>query len=353
MQEIDYLIVTENATRGQEIYTDQRKTMLEELGYSVRIIQFDTPKVRISLDMLRIAYIFRKNLEKYLRTVKPRIIEFYCPATIILQDNKLLKNYKIIASFDVPFGVNILNFGSKILHNLEKQKFCDADLIFSLTKYGADHLQHKYMILDKVVHLPYVLHPEELNANIISDGGYAVSYCPAGRENKKGLDILIEAWNYLGTERKLIIMGTDEKKAIKYLHKKNVALPGNVEFIPSLPREKILTLLSSSSFFISASRFEEFGQIIIEVLSLGKPVVSTPTKGPKEFLYELDKKLISPTFAPSDLAGSIKYCEENLNNENLKKAIVSFIKNYDYESIKNKLNKEITVLLTGDSVDNR
>lgn len=353
MEEIDYMIVAENATRGQEIYTNQRKTMLEELGYSARIIQFDCPRIRITLDMLRIAYIYKKNLEKYLKTVRPQIIEFYCPATLILQNNKLLENYKIIASFDLPFAGNFSHFGSSILHNLENRKFCDADLIFSLTRYGSALLRDKYVIKTKIVHLPYVLHPKELNANTIIDSGYSVSYCPANREYRKGLDILIKAWDSLGTEKKLIIFGVDKKTALRYLNKKGIALPENIEFIFFLPRDEILKIFSSCSYFISASRFEEFGQIIIEALSLGKPVISTPTIGPKEFLCEIDEKLISPTFSHSDLARTIKYCEENLSKESFRTSIQRFIKNYDYELVKNRLKEEVTSLLIGDGNNNQ
>lgn len=352
MQDIDYLIVAENATKGQEIYTNQRKDMLEELGYSTRIIKFDCPKMRITLDMLRIAYIYRKNLEKYLKTIRPQIIEFYCPATLILQDSRLLEDFKIIASFDLPFGINTLNFGSNILHSLERKKFNNADLIVSLTKYAEDFLVSEYKVKRQIVHLPYVLSPKEQSGISAFDGDFAVSYCPKSRLDRKGLDILIKAWNEVNTSKKIIIIGTDEKTASEYLVKKGIMLPENVEFISVLPRRDLLSLLSSCSFFISSSRFEEFGQIIIEVLSLGRPVISTPTIGPSELLCKIDKKLISPTFSPSDLAGTIKYLEENLSDTFLQEGISQFKEIYNYDQVKNKLNKEITALLAGEGYSN-
>lgn len=345
MQNIDYLIVAENATQGQNVYTNQRKVMLEELGYSAKIIQFNSPRMRITLDLLRIGYIYKKNLEKYLKTSRPQIIEFYCPATLILQDNKLLKNFKIIASFDLPFGLNISHFGSNVLHRLERQKFSNADIIFSLTKYGGDFLRSKYMITRKIIQLPYVLNPEELKKMKISDGDFVISYCPKNRFDRKGLDILIKAWNKINIEKKLIVLGTDKNSAIKYLSEKGIVQPKNIEFIPFLPRDEYLSLLSSCSFFISSSRFEEFGQIMIEALSFGKPVISTPTIGPSELLYEFDKKLISPTFSPSELARTIQYLEESFSDFDIKKGFNRFMKNYNYDSVKNRLNEEVAVLL--------
>jgi len=345
MQDIDYLIVAENATLGQEVYTNHRKVMLEELGYSAKIIKFESPKIRITLDFLRVAYIYKKNLEKYLKTTRPKIIEFYCPATLIFQDYKLLNNYKIIASFDLPFGVNMSHFGSNLLHRLERRKFSNADIIFSLTKYGGDFLISKYRIKRKIVHMPYVLNPEELKMTHVSDADFAVSYCPRNRFDRKGLDILINAWNSLKTRKKLIVIGTDKKSAIGYLQRKGIELPENIEFISLLPREEFLSLLSSCSFYISSSRFEEFGQIIIEALSFGKPVISTPTFGPSELLNDIDKELISPSFLPSDLAKTIEHLKKNPSDENIKKGLSRFMKTYNYESVKNRLNEEIAALL--------
>ncbi len=347
MQNIDYLIVAENATLGQKIYTDQRKVMLEDLGYSVKIVSFSGPKMRITLDMLRIAYNYKKNLEKNLETLKPQIIEFYCPATLILQDKQLLKNYKTIASFDLPFGVNTLNFGSSILHRLERQKFLEADLIFSLTKYGMNFLRSKYQINRKMVYLPYVLDPKEQEGVKVYNGDFALSYCPEERLERKGFDILMGSWNIINSGKKLIVMGINRERANKYLLKKGIVLPENVEFIHFLPREEFLSLISSCSFFISSSRFEEFGQIIIEALSFGKPVITTPTLGPSELLGEIDKKLICPTFSPIDLARTIEYLEENSSSMYLEKIRDKFMKNNNYHSVKNRLNEEITALLAG------
>lgn len=62
MEKIDYLIVTENATLGQKMYTNQRKEMLEDLGYAAKIVCFTSPSIKITLDFLRIAYIYKKIL---------------------------------------------------------------------------------------------------------------------------------------------------------------------------------------------------------------------------------------------------------------------------------------------------
>lgn len=342
MEKIDYLIVTENATLGQKMYTNQRKEMLEDLGYAAKIVCFTSPSIKITLDFLRIAYIYKKNLEKYLNRVKPEIVEFYCPSTLILQNKKLIKNFKTIASFDLPFGVNIWHFGSSLLHYLENKKFHEVDLIISLTKYGKHFLINKYGIEEKkIVHIPYALDARKIKSYKVSDEGFALSYCSKDRLERKGLDILIKAWSLLPKNKKLVITGLDKIDATHYLNKKNIKVPNNVKLIGLLTREKYLNTLTKSSFFVSASRFEEFGQIIIEALSLRKPVVSTPTIGPSEFLQEIDKKLISPSFSPIDLANTIKYLEEHLEDRKLQQHLWNAANNYNYSKVRNSLKKEV------------
>ncbi|MCK4736314.1 MAG: hypothetical protein KAT65_27930, partial [Methanophagales archaeon] len=156
MEKIDYLIVAENSTAGQRAYNNQRKRMLEELEYSVESVSFSIPSIRLTLDFLRVAHVYKKNLEEYLKGVKPEVIEFYCPATIILQNKKIIEKYKTIASFDLPFGVNIWHFGSTILHYLENKSYREVDLILSLTKYGKRFLIDKYGIEEeKIIRIPY------------------------------------------------------------------------------------------------------------------------------------------------------------------------------------------------------
>jgi hypothetical protein len=53
MRRVDYLIVAENSSAGQKMYTKQRKRMLEELGYSVEPVSFSIPTVRITLGQTR------------------------------------------------------------------------------------------------------------------------------------------------------------------------------------------------------------------------------------------------------------------------------------------------------------
>ena len=344
MEKIDYLIVAENSTAGQKAYNNQRKRMLEELGYSVELISFSIPTVRLTLDFLRVAYVYKKNLEEYLKGVKPEVIEFYCPATIILQNKKMIKKYKTIASFDLPFGVNIWHFGSSILHHLENKSYHDVELILSLTKYGKRFLIDKYGIEEeKIIRIPYTLHPDEMGYKI-ADDGFAISYC--SREmRRKGLDILVKAWSMIHENKKLVVTGVNKEDAVLYLKKKSIKIPDNIEFAGVMTRAGYLSKLARSGFYISPARFEDFGIAVLEALSYGKPVASTPTIGPSEFLREIDNNLISPSFSTVDLANTIKYIEEHTGDEKLTRDIERYVDNYNYSDIRERLKKDVLDVL--------
>jgi glycosyltransferase involved in cell wall biosynthesis len=344
MEKIDYLIVAENASIGQITYTEQRKRMLEDLGYSVKIVCFAKLEIRITLDFLKYAYIHKKNLEKYLKSVTPEVIEFCRPATVILQNKNTIMKFKTIVSFDLPFGVNASHFGSRILHYLEKKKCHEVDMVISSTRYGKQFLTDQYGIeAGKIVRIPYAVDLREVTKYQLTDDNFAISYC--SRPWIKGLDILVKAWSECHSTKRLVITGINKKDAMLYLKKKKVKIGDNIEFAGVLPREKHLSILAKSSFFISPARFEEFGIAILEALSYGKPVVSTPTIGPPEFLREIDKNLISASFSPVDLANTIEYVEEHTGDEKLTKDIEKYVDDYNYSNIRERLKKDVLDVL--------
>lgn len=60
----------------------------------------------------------------------------------------------------------------------------------------------------------------------------------------------------------------------------------NVKYLGALNNDKVLEEISKSDFLISTSKYETFGIVIVEALSLGKPVIWTDSGGPRDFLNE-------------------------------------------------------------------
>ena len=159
------------------------------------------------------------------------------------------------------------------------------------------------------------------------------------------MDILIKAWSMLHENKKLVVTGVNKEDAVLYLKKKSIKIPHNIEFAGVMTRAGYLSKLARSGFYISPARFEEFGIAVLEALSYGKPVAATPTIGPSEFLQEIDKNLISPSFSPVDLANTIKYIEEHIGDQKMKQDIEKYVDNYNYSNIKERLKKNVLDVL--------
>lgn len=98
-----------------------------------------------------------------------------------------------------------------------------------------------------------------------------------GLSQRKGLSYFFDAIKRLEDKIEATVVGRgniDECIALKN------AL-SNVNYIPSLPHDEILKLMSSHDLFIFPSLFEGFGLVITEAMSQGTPVITTDrTCGP-------------------------------------------------------------------------
>lgn len=103
---------------------------------------------------------------------------------------------------------------------------------------------------------------------------------------QKGFDVLIRAFADVHAARsdtKLIIMGEGEER--ESLHKlvRALNLDGVIE-IPGFSRN-IGEMYRRADVFVCSSRFEGFGNVLVEAMSYGLPIVSTECKhGPREIL---------------------------------------------------------------------
>lgn len=69
-------------------------------------------------------------------------------------------------------------------------------------------------------------------------------------------------------------------------------LGSRVEFIGELDRAQVLEEMRSCDAFVSSSRVETFGVVLIEALACGKPVVATRSGGPESFVTPEDGILV-------------------------------------------------------------
>lgn len=121
---------------------------------------------------------------------------------------------------------------------------------------------------------------------------------------QKGFDILIKAMKYVKNEEAfLIIMGLGNKNTYHNLINKH-NLKNKVILLDYDQNPYIL--MSKSNLYVCASRFEGFGNTMLEALYLGLPIISTPCHN-----------------GTNEIIKNVKYCKiiNNFNEINLAKAI--------------------------------
>jgi glycosyltransferase involved in cell wall biosynthesis len=130
--------------------------------------------------------------------------------------------------------------------------------------------------------------------------------------HQKGFDILIESMKYVRLKNVfLIIMGIGKKQKYQNLIKLN-KLENKILLFDFDTNPYVL--LNKSSIYVCSSRYEGFGNTILEALFLGLPVLSTPChNGTNEIIHNLEYCKILENFEPKKMGEAITQMLCNIN----------------------------------------
>ncbi|KXX72552.1 glycosyltransferase [Flammeovirga sp. SJP92] len=92
---------------------------------------------------------------------------------------------------------------------------------------------------------------------------------------KKGIELLIEAWKKIDTDWKLEIAGDGEANYIKSITEKINNSNSNIEYVGAVYGTEKWDFIKSSDIFILPTYSENFGIVVAEALSVGVPVITT------------------------------------------------------------------------------
>lgn len=279
---------------------------------------------------------------QFILTLKNLI--FYRPDIIILQmalpqglaliPFRIFKKYIVLEhSEKVFFGIN--KIFSKIVYKLSSGNYV-------VSSFQKEEIETKLKIkVDGIIPNPIFKHhfkiENKINNRVIFVGTIT---------DRKDPILILETAKLLN-DIEFIFIGRNFndsyfKKFIQIANSLN-----NVKYLGALNNDKVLEEISKSDFLISTSKYETFGIVIVEALSLGKPVIWTDSGGPRDFLNEKNsifvkerspinlkiailsgyEKLKSGYFNPYKISEEIyNFCSDERVFQKYREAIFKFLK---------------------------
>lgn len=130
---------------------------------------------------------------------------------------------------------------------------------------------------------------------------------------KKGIDVLINSMSEVVKKDenvKLYIGGDGPEKNNLQKQVEKLNLQKNVMFLGALSRTNVKKYMDMCDCFVLPSRFETFGVVYIEALSLGKPVIGTNTDAIEDIINK-NNGLIVKKDNIEELAEAMTYMKNN------------------------------------------
>ena len=190
------------------------------------------------------------------------------------------------SKYEVPCCLHIRLGGFMFEHMLNELGRMKGKLLSEMQKASVitctSEFQRKELSVwitnTQVVHNPVDLSHFEVKT---SNEDYAVAI---GRlEEEKGFDLLINAMAGVpGLKLKIAGTGSQLKKLVNQA--KTLGLDDRIAFVGEADRNEVKDLIQRSKFLVLASRYETFGNVLLEAMACGKPVVATRCGGPAEIV---------------------------------------------------------------------
>ncbi len=156
---------------------------------------------------------------------------------------------------------------------------------------------------------------------------------------KNAVGDLIESLKYLDFPAKLLILGVGfEEKKLKNLVKK-LNLSERVLFLGLIPSDRVYRYLAVSDVFVRPSISEGFGNVFVEAMAAGIPIIGTPVGGISDFLKDKETGLFCEPKNPKDIAEKIKtLIQDKLLAQKLIQNGLGLVKNkYGWDLISQKM----------------
>jgi glycosyltransferase involved in cell wall biosynthesis len=161
--------------------------------------------------------------------------------------------------------------------------------------------------------------------------------------HQKGFDTLIQAFkNFLINypRYQLVIIGEGPEYSRLNSLCKEWGLMNHVIFKGAI--KNVFDDLKNADFFVLASRYEGFGNVLCEAMACGVPIISTKTSGALEILQDTIDSLLVPIENPEALTEKMEFlAHDQKKRELLGKNAVQTVKRFRKEIILSKWDELI------------
>jgi D-inositol-3-phosphate glycosyltransferase len=141
-------------------------------------------------------------------------------------------------------------------------------------------------------------------------------------EPLKGIDVLVRAASQLDGKFQLLVVGGDEKDAIRIheLHTlaEELGVEGKVVFADAVPHDELPRYYNAASICVVPSYYESFGLVALEAMACGVPVIASRVGGLKETVQDGRTGYLIPWRCPEPFAERLDLL---LTNEPLRKSL--------------------------------
>lgn len=186
-----------------------------------------------------------------------------------------------------------------------------ADHVVCLTKYD------KKFFAQHNKNTAYIYNPVTIKNNRISDlQGNNIIFTGRLVMEQKGLDYLVDIVEKSPNNWKWFLAGEgqDENKVRAMISEKNI--DSKINLLGALRGQDLVNHYVRGSIFISTSRFEGFGLVLLEAMSCGLPIVSFDIPGPREVLADGECGILVETYNTKQFYREV---EKLMNDEALRK----------------------------------
>jgi glycosyltransferase involved in cell wall biosynthesis len=155
---------------------------------------------------------------------------------------------------------------------------------------------------------------------------------------RKGFDVLIKGiGEVVKTERniKVRILGDGPQKNHLKALVRQLSLEQFINFEGHIPHEKIMMYYKNADIFVSTSRAESWGQMFLEAMSCGLPVISTVNIGSMNIIKDNKFGFLVPQEDYNSLAKKISYflAHPKIMHTHARQARLEVEKKYNWEKL--------------------